>query len=243
MKKKVLSFILSICLILPCVFMLSACDNTPPALTKADYIEAFESVTTTYNNYLSGAQATSTSEVITDDDFIDVNNNAQAKNMAKASLAMVYFMRNICEKDEFTLKDGADDCLVDDGTYIYDIRFTLSYNASTSTITTEICADYRENSTLQYFVFDIVYNFDTDTLGEFSILGFSGSDENKVTSNVRYYKFANNTLKVLSNAAEGFDTFAQGVINDMETLLTQEREASPENYSLEYLSAMVEAMG
>lgn len=240
MKKKVLCFILSMCLILPCGFFLSACGDSP-ALTRADYIEVFESVTTTYNNYLSGA--TTTNAVITDDDFIDANNNAQAKNMAKASLAMVYFMKNICENDEFALKEGEDDCFVDDGTYIYDIRFVLSYDADTSTITTKVCADYRDSSSLQYFVFDIVYDFETDTLGEFSILGFSGSDENKVTTSVRYYKFSNNTLKVLSNEADGFETFAQSVITDMETLLTPERETMPEDYSTEYLSAMMEAMG
>ncbi len=247
MKKKILNCLLILCLIVPCLFTLTACGQNPgpKTLTKADYIEVFESVTSTYKGYLTGTQPSTVSlasDIISDDDFVDANNNTQAKNMAKASMAMLYFMRNICENEDFTLTSDAFDSVVDDSTYTYDIRLKMSYNDSTSTIKAEVYADYRDNSYINYFVFDINYDFDTDTLNNFSILGFSGTDTTPTTNGVRYYKFANNNLKVLSNEASSFETFAEGVLDNMDAFSSNEWSTNAPDYSTEYLSAMTEAM-
>lgn len=241
MKKKLFSFVLAICLIVPCAFMFTGCGGNPAELTKADYIKAFNSVTDTYNQYLTNAQPASTQ--ISDSDFIDANNNSQAQNMAKASLAMVYFLNNIYSNDTYTLKTAPEDCFVNDGHEIFDIRMSTEYNSNTSTIIAKLYADYRDSATLQYFVFEINYDFNTETLNNFSILGFSGTDTNKTTNNVRYYKFANNTLKVLDNTAESFEPFAQSILNEMDTLSAPEKAQNPAEYSTEYLLAMSEAMG
>ena len=126
--------------------------------------------------------------------------------------------------------------------YIYDIKFATKYDADKSIITVDVVADYRDESALQYFSFDINYDFDNEKLNSFSILGFSGTDENKTISSVRYYKFENNSLKVLSNEAASFETFATSVIEKMDNILANTDEENPEDYSIEYLDAMNEAM-
>ena len=63
-----------------------------------------------------------------------------------------------------------------------------------------------------------------------------------MTSSVRYYKFENNNLKVLSNEATGFEAFATSVIEKMDGILANIDEENPEDYSTEYLDAMNTAM-
>ena len=157
-------------------------------------------------------------------------------------MAMIYFVKNIYNNEDYTLKTGIDDCFVNDGDYIYDIKFSTKYDAEKSIITVDVVADYRDSNPLQYFSFDINYDFENDKLNSFSILGFSGTEENKVASSVRYYKFENNNLKILSNEATGFEAFATSVIEKMDSILANTDEENPEDYSTEYLDAMNAAM-
>ncbi len=234
--KKILNCVLTFMIFVPCMLLLSACGGG--ALTKADYIEAFECVKTTYANYLSNSAAASLSG-ISESDFESVNNNEQAKRMTKASLAMVYFMRNLCENENYELKNTAEDCIVDDGDYIYDIRVGMTYE--NGIIIIKVAANYRENDYLNYFVFEIDYDFDNKTLNGFSILGYAGPSFMKEESGVRYYKFANNDLRVLNSEAEGYQTFAEGVLSELDEFLAPAKAVNPADYSTEYLSAMQEA--
>ena len=59
MKKKFLSFILAMCLIVSCAFVMTACGKNPPPeepqnLTKIEYAEAFAGVQTAYSSYING---------------------------------------------------------------------------------------------------------------------------------------------------------------------------------------------
>lgn len=222
-------------LFVPCICF-SAC--TKGALCKADYIEAFECVKTTYSNYLASFSAEPMSG-IGENDFESVNNNEQAKRMTKASLAMVYFMRNICENESYEIKATAEDCVVDDGNYIYDVRVEMTY--VNDVIVIKVVADYRENDYLNYFVFEIDYDFDGKELNGFSILGYSGPSLHKIESGVRFYKFANNDLKVLKSDADGYQAFVSDTLLDLDEYLAPEKSANPTDYSDEYLSAMQEA--
>jgi hypothetical protein len=246
MFRKIGKYLLSAVLAFTSVIAVAGCGkddgNDVAKLTKADYIEVFDSVTSTYSSYLASAQAAGLSYTFTDSDFIDADNDVQAKRMGQASMAMIYFVSNIYNNEEYTLKTGIDDCFVNDGYYIYDIKFATKYDADKSIITIDVVVDYRESSNLQYFSFDINYDFDNEKLNSFSILGFSGTDENKTISSVRYYKFENNSLKVLSNEASGFEEFATDVIEKMDGILANTDEENPEDYSTEYLDAMNEAM-
>ena len=245
MFKKIGKYLLSAALVFTSVFAVAGCgkdDDKSKELTKADYIEAFDSVTSTYSSYLTATQTAGLSYTLNDSDFVDANNDIQAKRMGQASMAMIYFVKNIYSKEDYTLKTDIDDCFVNDGHYIYDIKFSTKYDAEKSIITVDVVADYRDSNPLQYFSFDINYDFENDKLNSFSILGFSGTEENKVTSSVRYYKFENNNLKVLSNEATGFEAFATSVIEKMDGILANIDEENPEDYSTEYLDAMNTAM-
>ena len=226
--KKLLKGLMAVALMFTSVFTVAGCGKDDDGddvveLTKADYIEVFDSVTSTYSSFLTATQTAGLSYTLNDSDFVDANNNTQAKRMGQASMAMIYFVN---------------DCFVNDGHYIYDIKFSTKYDAEKSIITVDVVADYRDSTPLQYFSFDINYDFENDKLNSFSILGFSGTEDSKVTSNVRYYKFENNNLKVLSNEAAGFEAFATSVIEKMEGILANTPEQNPEDYSTEYLDAM-----
>lgn len=245
--KKLLKGLMAVALMFTSVFTVAGCGKDDDGddvveLTKADYIEVFDSVTSTYSSFLTATQTAGLSYTLNDSDFVDANNNTQAKRMGQASMAMIYFVKNIYNNEDYTLKTGIDDCFVNDGHYIYDIKFSTKYDAEKSIITVDVVADYRDSTPLQYFSFDINYDFENDKLNSFSILGFSGTEDSKVTSNVRYYKFENNNLKVLSNEAAGFEAFATSVIEKMEGILANTPEQNPEDYSTEYLDAMNTAM-
>lgn len=230
--KKFISFILAICLIVPCAFLLAACNTTPKQLTKTDYIKVFEKVEGFCDNYFDNNTAVPQKVEITDKDFIAVENPVQAQGMFKASLALIYFMRNINQREDYTLKEGFDDAFADDGNAVYDLRFKQSYNQDASMIKVDIVADSEYGT--QYFVFEIVYDFEADQISSVSVQGLSGD--------VRYYKLTADSLKMLSFESENYENYQQQVLSDLETIKEPARETNPEDYSQEYISAMQEAM-
>jgi hypothetical protein len=214
----------------------------PTMLTKTDYIEVFNSLKTTYTNYLElQAGPSPSSYTVSDGDFVDANNNNQAKSMAKASLAMVYFLRNIYQNEDYQLKNSFDDCVVNDGDNIYDIRIENTYDNQTNLINVSVCADYVEEDTIMYFVFEIDYNFSAKVLHSFTILGYSGPKTEKLAQGVNYFKFANNNLKYLNPEAGIFAQFSASVLSEMDAYLAPQRMQDAPDYSEEYLSAMMEA--
>ncbi len=269
MKKKFLSFIFAFIMMIPCSIIITACGNTnPPAdgLTKLDYIEALNSVSTSYSNYTASASALSVwnkfaneSEInllsnansilavtmsynLNDEDFEEANNNSHANGMFRASVAMIDFLKNVLNREDYVLKDGLDDCIVEDtvNSDTFDMRFGFSYDEVSSIIKVPV-AVFEDNGRLSYYDFEIVYNFETDTLSEFTISGFSGYKDNITSDGVRYYKFKDNTLYSLPTTSNKFADFAEAKIEELNNFVNAEWETNPENYTQEYMDALMGA--
>lgn len=244
MKKRFFSFILAICLIIPCMFAIVGCGGNPATLTKEDYIKVFNGFADTLATSVEGQVATTAGVNIPDSDFVDANNNTQAKTMSKVCRATIMFVRNIYAREDYVLKTSYEDCFVVDESnpgnpYTMDMRMKTVYNSETSVVTTEIYIEYEINSTayVQYFVFDIEYDFSAEKVESFSISGFDGRKENQTADGVEYFKFKNNEFKKLSHEAESFASFAAQVFTNIDTLRTPARATSPADYTVEYTDA------
>ncbi len=221
---------------------------TTETLTKADYAEALESVSSSCAAYIKApaAQAAATSLTFEESDFIELNDPSRAKRMAQSALWLVLFMRNVCQNEDYDVTDATEDSIAMDGTYTYDIRFSLAYDADTENINVCISADYENNPTLMYLVVDVQYDFDASTLNEFSIYGFIGSKDSKTEDGVAYFKWKGMNAQQLSTEAEGYSAFAQGIIADMDAMWLPEKSENPYDFSKEYVDAgteMQEIMG
>lgn len=237
--KKIVSLVLVTVTALFSAVCLSACGQTPPTnpstLTKEEYIEVFNKVTADCSDFLgvTTSSALESSGQIPDSEFIDVSNENQAKSMLKAMLAMVYFMRNICLRSDYTVKAGYDDCTAGALNESFDLRFKLQYDSASSQIFVPIhCI---EGTNEQYFEFTIIYDFTADTVTEFQILGLSGD--------IRFYKFKNDTLKMLDMTSTYYEGFSQTVQQRIADIKAPARETNPEDYSVEYMLAGQQAMG
>ena len=88
-----------------------------------------------------------------------------------------------------------------------------------------------------------MFNFSTNTLDGFNILGYMGEKDNLTKNGVNYYKFANNNLRVLNQSAEVFNGFANEVLNKTETLGIPNFADDLTDYSTQYIQGMLEAAG
>ena len=249
MKKKFLSFILAICLIIPCAFMMTACGKNPPpedpqTLTKVEYAEAFAGVKTAYSSYINGgvqptAMLMSTS--ISDDDLITIDRENQKTRMATACVQFVGFLENLCENETFEIKTDFQEMAVVDTSvpdYVgnYKLRIKMAYDSNTSVITSEVYCE--DGSYKTYLIFEILFNFDSDTLDYFTITGAMGGSP-LTTSNVNYFKFKNNTFKMLPQTSEIFNTYAESILTTCNEISSNEWGSNLPDYSEEYVNAML----
>jgi len=247
MKKKIFGVLLTLVLAVTCAFGLSACGGNP-ALTKADYLKVFNSVITTVNNYGTDSQLARTA--VSDTDFVTIENVTQAKNVVKGNVAMLYFLKNLCNTENFEVKNDFQDCVVIDNvssstTQTFKIRLNMSYDTQTESIkSTVYVRDVTDAETSIYFLeFEFFYDFDTETLNGFNILGIMGDESSLTKSNVNYFKFYNNTLKQLNTTTTVFDNFATDILQETNTYLSYTFGENLPDYSTQYIQAMVEAFG
>lgn len=249
MKKKVLGFMLATCFVASCASMVSACGNNPSSddaktLTKAEYAQAYAGVKSMYGDYINAEtqdkSISSMSTSISDDDLVTVDRENQMERMATACVQYVGFLENLCKNDTFEIAaDYRELSVVDTSAsgYVgnYKLRLKMAYDAETSLITSEVYCD--DGSYKMYLVFEILFNFDTSTLDYFTVTGAMGAT---LTANsVNYFKFKDNTLKMLPKGTETFNTYAQGIVATCDALVAAEWGGNLPDYSQEYVSAML----
>jgi hypothetical protein len=250
MKKKILSFVLVFCLIVPCVFALTACGKNPPAdepttLTKADYSNAFSSVTTSYNAYINAPQATGlslSSGSISDDDLITLDRQNQMVRMSTACVQLVGFLKNLCNNQTFEIsKELQEMSIIDTSvpgyTGNYKLRISMDFDKTTSVITSNLYCE-ADGDYKTYLTVEVLFDFKTEALDYFTIGGVMGSGQLS-NSNVNYFKFKNNTLKMLPQSSTLFETYAQAVLNKCDEIAGGEWGSNLPDYSQEYISAML----
>jgi len=64
-------------------------------------------------------------------------------------------------------------------------------------------------------------------------------DNPLTTSNVNYFKFKNNTFKMLPHGTETFTAYAQNILNTCDTLFATQWGENLPDYSQEYVDAML----
>lgn len=247
MKNKFFKLVLTMFVAVLCVFGIAGC-GTSASLTKQDYAKVFDSIISTVNNL--GTQPQALRAEVAEGDFVTVDNPTQAKNMLRGNIAMVYFLKNLCNTNSFVVKDELQECIVIDNvsasfTQTFKIRLNMSYNKDTQTVkSTVYCEDHTDENVYAYFLeFEIMYNFNSDTLSGFNILGYMGSKQNLEKESVNYYKFAGNTLKMLNHSATVFDSFAGNILQEVETIGSPAFADNLTDYSTQYIQGMMEASG
>lgn len=248
MKKKFTSLLLGMVTVAAFSFAFTACDkkgnDENASLSKRDYVQVLNCVATNCKAYIASANGTTNmSLTVSDSEFVECNNDSQAKGMFRASVSIVYFIRNILNREDYVLKTGYDDCFIEATfDHSYDLRFKIGYDEESSTIYAPL-AVLQDNGTLVYYDFVIVYDFESETLTQFTLSGYSGSSTEISSDGVEYFRFKNNSLSKLPHDSSAFEDFATAKIAEMNAILKPEREKNPEDYSDEYNRAMQEGMG
>lgn len=243
MKKKFLSFIFAICLIIPCMFALSACGKDDDKLTKAQYLAMLESVSTAFESYIENAepevQMSASSYKINNNDYKEVDNDYAMTKMIKANLATIYFIDNVVSRDDYSVDIDVHEFFVNVPQYNGRVRMKMEYNKSTNITTTTFYSAYGQN--IEYYVFDIDYNYKKEKLNSFTITGCTGTDMS-VEFETKKVKFNDNNIYVLDENVEYYDEFKTDVKNDMLAFRTFKKKiADLPNYSLEYANAAAKA--
>jgi hypothetical protein len=232
------------------MFVLSACGQNPPdngnsgTLTKVEYAEAFAGVQTAYGSYINAntePAAVPMSSSISDDDLITIDRENQMTRMTTACVQFVGFLENLCENETFEIKTDFQemavvDTSVPDHVGNYKLRIKMAYDSNTSVITSEVYCEDGNYKT--YLIFEILFNFDSDTLDYFTITGAMGGSP-LTTSNVNYFKFKNNTFKMLPQNSEIFNTYAESILTTCNEISANEWGLNLPDYSEEYVSAML----
>ncbi|MBE7075456.1 MAG: hypothetical protein E7375_00090 [Clostridiales bacterium] len=234
---------MAICLIIPCAFALSACGKDDDKLTKAQYLAMFNSVSTACANYIASAepeaQVLAVSYNINDNDYEEVDNEEAMVDMIKANVAFIYLIENIYSRDDYVVNNGIDEYIVRTLDWTAKARMKVEYNKSTNITTTTIYWTYGNN--IQYFVFDIDYNYKTEKLNSFTITGCTGTDMS-IEFETKKIKFNNNKIYLLDENVEYYDEFKTDVKNDMLAFRTfNKATADLPDYSVEYADACVKA--
>ena len=248
--KKILAMLLSLTLALGCAIGLVGCangggdDGDGDGMTRAEYAQAFAGVQTAYGAYLNaGAEPagnTPMSVVINDSDFITLDRENQMVRMATACVQFVGFLENLCENQSFEISTDYQEMLVVDTSvpnYIgnYKIRIKMAYDSQTELIKSEVYCD--DGGAKTYLIFEILFDFETQTLDYFTITGAMGVELN--TNSVNYFKFQNNTFKMLPQGTETFNAYAQEILAVCDTLTATEWGTNLPDYSQEYVDAML----
>ena len=228
-----------------CLFGLTACGGGG-MLTKSDYLEVFNSVISTVDNYGTTPQTFRTS--LNDEDFTAIEDQSQGKRVLQGNTAMLYFLRNLCNTDGFEIKDDYMDMIVNDNSsnpnklQVFKIRLKMSYKDNSIINAITYVEDHTKETVSLYFLeFEFDYNFDTKTLNGFSVLGVMGNKNSLTKNDVNYLKYYNNTLKVVNPTAPNFNSFANDVLNE-----TVQHGQNPfadnlTDYSTQYITAMQNA--
>ena len=256
--KKVIYFAIVLLLTFSFAFSFFACDtNTNTngtgsgevsvSLTKNDYKKVFKSVSDSYDEYydsLSTPKLTVSLMSIQERDFIDTGIYSQL-SVVDSCIWLIRFSKNLCDNPSFVLTSDPQQCIIHDSSAIehhidcdYYLKFTMSFDSQTNTVFVRQYCEQSGSTTFVYgLTFEIVYDFTTDTLGEFSIIGVMGAKDNLKEDDVQYYKFKNGTLKYLDHRAESFSSFSENAINDAISFAPVVWETELADYSTEYLSA------
>ncbi len=243
--KKFICLFLALCVILPCALFIG-CKDSDNGLTKTEYVEAIDSVTTNYNAYVAQSTVAKVKPfvVFEESDYINIDHDEYSKQILKSTLALILFMKNILITDGYELSNNLDDCVASFKYYNFDIRFRLSYDSETGTIHIPILAEYSENTQdgplpmINYFVFEINYDFITQTLNQFTAKILFAPKANQTASDIEYYRYKDNSVCMLNPSSPKQLQFAEEHFASLAEFMSTPKESKIEDYSEQYNNAM-----
>ena len=124
------------------------------------------------------------------------------------------------------------DTSVPDYVVNYKLRIKMAYDSNTSVITSEVYCE--DGSYKTYLIFEILFDFDSDTLDYFTIKGAMGGSPLN-TSNVNYFKFKNNTFKMLPQTSEIFNTYAESILTTCNEISSNEWGFTEDGLNVSYV--------
>ena len=238
MKKKFLTFLLAMCFILSCAFALTACGKDDNKLTKAQYLAMLNDVSIACENYLSSIeepQVLAMSYTINNDDYEEFDAELTMHDMIKANIALIYLVENIYSRDDYAVNNGVDEYIVSTLDWTARARMQVNYNKSTNITTITIY--WLSGRDIQYFIFDINYNYSEEELNSFTITGLYGTEMSS-DFDTRKFKYENGKLYMLKQEVEYYGEFKTDVKNKMLAFRTFNKQMSEmPDYSIEYAGA------
>lgn len=191
MKQKILSFVLAICLIIPCAFALVGCEDQPPAnppttLTATEKATIYKDVAVeTWEKIGVNDPTVETAGIsITPFSIPDLREEAQGTyeetmvRMNSNSVGILYFIGLLYENSTFSLTNGVAKFEADSMAGPYEVHLVITMqpnididnNKVSLKLITET-TDKETGDTLgsQFALFEANYNFETHTLNTFRL--------------------------------------------------------------------------
>ncbi len=177
MKKKFLSFILAICLIIPCAFMLSACGENPQNLTNAEMAVVYKDAAKSAWNKMGVSDPTiETSNLLLSavpdkkQNATDKNDILQVKLNANNMASILYLIGALYENANFVITDGyakfSAEAEIFDQSFEYDLTIEPKLDVKNNKL--YLAAYIVVNKTnSQYIVVDANYDFGAKELKSF----------------------------------------------------------------------------
>ncbi|MBE6701986.1 MAG: hypothetical protein E7585_01035 [Ruminococcaceae bacterium] len=219
-------------------------------LTKADYVEVYSKVINEVDAYVSSASPMRVSPMratVSDSDFENVSPE-QGKNAISGNIAMLYFLRNLCNTPAFEITDGFQDIIVVDNVsssnaQTFKIRINMSYDSQTGIIQSSVYVEDHTTSNISVYSleFEFDYDFETETLSGFTVLGVMGAKEGLSASGVNYLKYSNGNLQRIKTSSQVFEQFAADVLQECAQIGATQFAHNLTDYSTQYINAMQEA--
>jgi hypothetical protein len=229
-----------------CGSIISACNpdnggSSSTALTKEQYSKAFNAVVAAIEQPASAA-ATSVKYSFTDSELVSTDTYPSAYLIYRSASVVVRFYNNLLANDTYTIKSSTEDCQINDTIEgaSYTARLKMAYDSETSTISAYYYVEtpYQDTLYVDYLVYDIVYNFETDTLENFTLCSIMGIQTTLSANNAMYFIYSDNQCKMLSATAQCYTTFSTALLAEMNSYKAAQWATELADYSTEYMTAM-----
>ena len=172
----------------------------------------------------------------------------QGKNAIKGNTAMLYLLRNLCNTSTFEIVDGFQDLIIiDDVSAPYEqtfkLRIKMSYDNQKGEIKSIVYVEDHSsaNISISSLEFTFNYDFDSETLSGFTVLGIMGEKGNLTANGVNYLKYQNGTLYRINTEVQAFADFCNEVLQECAQIGASQFGNNLPDYSTQYIDAMMEA--
>lgn len=228
MKKKILSFVLAICLLIPCLFLVSACDSPEPSMTNAELAVAFKNVARSTWEHLDLTDPTIDAQTVLISSIPDnkqtvtgIKDTMQVQLNAGNVANILYLIGSIYDHEDFALVNNIAKFNATATVGGTQMTYTFNLKPFIDVKNNKVRLEYYilvDGSSPQYCIMEADYHFETTTLEWFRLCIVQNNNYDDISlaenSEHKYY----NTTSSSSNFAVAVATKRAAFVAECEQI-------------------------